>query len=134
MRGRAHDRVRVTPLASLRLAGWIAVAAALLSAGWAGAWHWRGVEVEHLRGELDRAQDAVTALGGQISEQNARIEQWLRAGAEAQDRAAKALAEARRGGDSTRAAIDALAGRIAAAAPSATCADAVAEVRAGLGQ
>ena len=120
--------------ASLRLAGWIALAAALLSAGWAGAWHWRGAEVEHLRGERDRAQDAVTALGGQITAQNDRIDGWLTASKDAQDRAAKALAEARRGGDSTRAAIDALAGRIAAAAPSATCADAVAEVRAGLGQ
>jgi hypothetical protein len=69
----------VTPLAYLRLAGWIVVAAALLSAGWAGAWHWRGAEVEHLRGERDRAHDAVTALGGQIADQNARVEQWLRA-------------------------------------------------------
>lgn len=124
----------MTPLAYLRLAGWIALAAALLSAGWAAAWHWRGAEVEHLRGERDRAQDAVQSLGGKISEQNARVEKWLRAGTEAQNRAAKALAETRRGGDSTRTAIDALAGRIAAAAPSATCADAVAEVRAGLGQ
>ena len=122
----------MTPLAYLRLAGWIALAAALLAAGWAGAWHWRAIEVAAAHAERDRAQDAVAALGDKIGEQNARIEQWLRAGKDAQDRAAKALAEARRGGDSTRAAIDALAGRIAAAAPSATCADAVAEVRRGL--
>ena len=40
------------------------------------------------------------SLGGQISEQNARVEQWLRAGTEAQDRAAKALADDAEGGDS----------------------------------